>query len=148
MQFSTFSRILLNNIRVLAFAMIFSFIYGAGAIFILTWNASVIGTAMGNTIRSNLGQYAGYIGFERISEYFGIVTIGVLRYAFHGVWEILAYFVGGVAGGIISVAIINKHYMDKNFSHVLFDASELLFISLLLLVWAAYLEAYITPWLF
>ena len=80
-QFSTFSRILLNNIRVLAFAMIFSFIYGAGAIFILTWNASVIGTAMGNTIRSNLGQYAGYIGFERISEYFGIVTIGVLRYA-------------------------------------------------------------------
>src|SRR3990167_7808804 len=45
-QFSTFSKILFNNLKVLSFAILFAFIYGAGAIFILTWNASVIGTAI------------------------------------------------------------------------------------------------------
>ncbi len=147
-QFSTFAKILLNNIKVLAFAILFAFVYGAGAIFILTWNASVIGTAMGNFIRSNLSQYAGVIGFEKFSSYFNVVSIGLLRYVIHGVPEILAYFYGGLAGGIISVAIIKKHYEDGRFSHILFDVSELLVISISFLLIAAFLEVYITPLLF
>jgi len=69
-QFSTFSKILFNNIKVLSFAILFAFIYGAGAIFILTWNASVIGTAIGNFIRSNISQYAGLLGFDKFASYF------------------------------------------------------------------------------
>src|SRR3989338_702926 len=53
-QFSIFSKIFLNNVKVLSFSILFAFIYGAGAIFILTWNASVIGTAIGNFVRVNL----------------------------------------------------------------------------------------------
>lgn len=147
-QFSTFSKILFNNIKVLSFAILFAFIYGAGAIFILTWNASVIGTAIGNFIRSNLSQYAGLLGFEKFSSYFNVVSIGLLRYILHGIPEILAYFYGGLAGGIISVAIIKKHYKDEKFSHVLFDVSELLIISISFLLIAAFIEAYITPILF
>jgi uncharacterized membrane protein SpoIIM required for sporulation len=147
-NFLSFTQILSNNIRVLAFSVLFSFIYGAGAIFILTWNASVIGAAIGNTIRSNLGQYAGYIGLGNIANYFNIVALGVLRYALHGVWEILAYFVGALAGGIISVVVISQHYKHKNFHHIILDVSELLFIGLIILVWAAYVEVYITPILF
>ena len=147
-QFSTFSKILFNNIKVLSFAILFAFIYGAGAIFILTWNASVIGTAIGNFIRSNLSQYAGLLGFEKFSSYFNVVSIGLLRYILHGIPEILAYFYGGLAGGIISVAIIKKHYKDERFSHVLFDVSELLIISISFLLIAAFIEAYITPILF
>ena len=49
-SFETFTNILFNNLRVLSFCILFSFIYGAGAIFILTWNASVIGAAIGNFI--------------------------------------------------------------------------------------------------
>jgi len=147
-QLSTFSRILLNNIKVLAFATLFAFIYGAGAIFILTWNASVIGTAIGNFIRSNLSQYAGLLGFEKFASYFNIVSIGLLRYILHGIPEILAYFYGGLAGGIISVAIIKKHYKDERFSHIIFDISELLVIALAFLLVAAFIEVYITPILF
>ena len=147
-QFSTFSKILINNIRVLAFAILFAFIYGAGAIFILTWNASIIGTAIGNFIRSNLSQYASLAGFEQFSAYLNVASYGLLRYSLHGIPEILAYFYGGLAGGIISVAIIKKHYKNKKFSHILFDVSELLVISITFLLVAAFIEVYITPKLF
>tara|TARA_Y100000310_G_scaffold333952_1_gene412579 strand:+ start:7148 stop:7999 length:852 start_codon:yes stop_codon:yes gene_type:complete len=147
-QFSTFSKIFLNNVKVLSFAVLFAFIYGAGAIFILTWNASVIGTAIGNFIRSSLSEYASLLGFERISSYLGVVSIGLLRYALHGIPEILAYFYGGLAGGIISVAVIKKHYKSKKFSNIVFDISELLIISLAFLIVAAFVEVYITPLLF
>ena len=147
-QFSTFSKILFNNIKVLVFAILFAFIYGAGAIFILTWNASVIGTAIGNFIRTNISQYAGLLGFEKFSSYFGVASIGLLRYILHGIPEIIAYFYGGLAGGIISVAIIKKHYKDEKFFHIIFDISELLVISIMFLLIAAFIEVYITPLLF
>ena len=147
-QFSTFSKIFFNNVKVLSFAILFAFIYGAGAIFILTWNASVIGTAIGNFIRSNLSDYAGLLGFDKFSSYFNVISVGLLRYILHGIPEILAYFYGGLAGGIISVAVVKKHYKDEKFSHILFDVSELLIISLAFLLVAAFIEVYITPILF
>ena len=51
-----FSKIFFNNVKVLIFCILFSFVYGAGAIFILTWNASVIGTAIGNFKRPEPGN--------------------------------------------------------------------------------------------
>ncbi len=147
-QFSAFSKIFFNNVKVLSFSILFAFIYGAGAIFILTWNASVIGTAIGNFIRSNLSGYAGLLGFDKFSGYFNVISVGLLRYVLHGIPEILAYFYGGLAGGIISVAVIKKHYKDEKFSHILFDVSELLIISLAFLLVAAFIEVYITPMLF
>ena len=138
----------MNNIKVLSFAILFAFIYGAGAIFILTWNASVIGTAIGNFIRSNISQYAGLFGFDKFANYFSVASIGLLRYILHGIPEILAYFYGGLAGGIISVAIIRKHYKDERFSHIVFDISEMILIAVSFLVAAAFIEVYITPLLF
>jgi uncharacterized membrane protein SpoIIM required for sporulation len=143
-----FKKIFLNNIKVLAFAILFAFIYGAGAIFILTWNASVIGAAIGNFIRVNMGQYAESIGLAKVSSYFGVISIGLLRYVLHGIPEILAYFYGGLAGGILSVAVINGHFKDKKFSIILFDISELIAISIIFLIVAAFIEVYITPVLF
>ncbi len=137
-----------NNVKVLIFAIIFSFIYGAGAIFILTWNATVIGTAIGKFIRSNLSLYASLFGFEKISGYFQVVSVGLLKYSLHGIPEILGYFYGGLAGGIISVAIINKHYQDKKFSKILTDVSHLLLLSLFYILMAALIEVYVTPILF
>jgi len=147
-QFPVFTKILLNNLKVLTFAILFAFIYGAGAIFILTWNASVIGTAIGNFIRSNLSEYANTLGLAKFSAYFGVVSIGLLRYSLHGIPEIIAYFYGGLAGGIISVAIAKGHYKNEKFSNILFDVSELLVISLSFLLVAAFLEVYVTPLLF
>ena len=43
-----------NNMYVLIFTLVFSLIFGAGVIFILAWNASVIGAAIGIFTNSSL----------------------------------------------------------------------------------------------
>ncbi len=147
-QTTLLSRIFLNNIKVLIFCILFSFIYGSGAIFILTWNASVIGAAAGNFIRTNLAHYADAAGLQKIGAYFYVGSLSVLRYAVHGLPEILAYFVAALAGGIISIAIVKKDYNNKRFQKVLLDISDLVLLSVLILFIAALLEVFVTPVLF
>ncbi len=147
-QLAIFSIIFLNNVKVLAFSILFALIYGAGAIFIMTWNATVIGTAIGNFIRTNIDHYMSAISLVGQNSYFHIVSLGLLKYALHGVPEIAAYFYGGLAGGILSVAIIRKHYQTQHFRTVLVDFSELVMIALAFLLVAAFLEVYVTPTLF
>ncbi len=142
---ANFSRIFFNNIKVLIFCILFSFLYGAGAIFILTWNASVIGTAMGNIIRSNLASAAQAVGFEQISGYLGAVSLGLLRYMIHGIPEILSYFAAGLAGGIISIAVIRHDFEGRKFEHIVLDAADLLLIAIGLIFIAGTLEVWITP---
>ncbi|MDA1337618.1 MAG: stage II sporulation protein M [bacterium] len=137
-----FSRIFFNNLKVLIFCLIFSFLYGSGAIFILTWNASVIGTAIGNFIRSNITADSG------IFHYFEISSLGLLRYFIHGIPEILAYFVGGLAAGIISIGVIRHDFISKRFNAVIVDASDLIVLAIAILFVAALIEVFITPVLF
>lgn len=136
-----FSKILANNVKVLMFCIFFSFFYGAGAIFILTWNSTVISAAIGNFVRNNLGSLTGI-------SYFSIFSIGVFRYMTHGIFEILAYFMGGLAGGIISIAVIRHELGTKRFFHVLVDSIDLVLLAVGILVLAAFVEVYITPVLF
>ena len=132
--FSTFSNIFLNNIKVMAFSLLFSFIYGFGAIFILSWNASVIGAAIGAFIRSNVG-----------GNYISIFYYGLIRYMIHGIPEILAYFTAGLAGGIISIAIVRHDFRDEKFKHILIDSIDLIIGAVLLLVVAGVIEVFVTP---
>src|SRR3989344_2798783 len=67
---NTFARIFINNIRVLMFSVFFGFFYGAGAIFILTWNASVISAAIGNFIKKYIGEIALTAGSTNAFNYF------------------------------------------------------------------------------
>jgi len=143
-----FSKIFLNNIKVLVFCILFSFIYGMGAIFILTWNASVIGVAAGNFIRTQVASYATSLGLAKFSAYLYVVSLSFVRYFIHGVPEILAYFVAALAGGIISVALVKHDFGTKNFEKILLDASDLLLLAIGLLFIAAVIEVYITPVLF
>tara|TARA_Y100000310_G_scaffold345857_1_gene471565 strand:- start:18071 stop:18922 length:852 start_codon:yes stop_codon:yes gene_type:complete len=144
-QFKLFNLIFFNNLRVLVFALLFSFVYSSGAIFILTWNATVIGTAIGNFIRSNIAVASSSFGFFQAGGYLHIVSLGLLRYVIHGVPEIVAYFYGGLAGGILSMAIIKRHYKTPHFNHILADFFELLLISVAFLLVAGFLEVYVTP---
>ena len=136
------SKIFFNNLKVLVFCILFAFIYGFGAIFILTWNASVIGAAMGNFIRANLGNA------PSIASYFHIGSLGILRYAVHGIPEIAAYFIAGLAGAIISIAVVRHDFKSDRFEHVLLDSAELILLSVIVLVSAAFLEVFVTPVLF
>lgn len=145
---SIFSKIFFNNLKVLAFSIVFALIYGAGAIFILAWNATVIGAAIGNFIRANMSSYTSSLGLLQAGNYFHVVSLGLLKYSIHGIPEIAAYFYGGLAGGILSVALIRRHFKTNKFPAVLLDFSELILIAIGFLVAAAFLEVYVTPVLF
>jgi len=144
-KLSLFGNIFINNIKVLFFCLVFSFLYGTGAMFILTWNASVIATAMGTLVKNELGNAAHLVGLPYLSAYFGAATFSFFRYMTHGIIEIAAYFIAGLAGGIISIALI-KHNLKED--KVLVDALDLILISLGFLFVAAFVEVYITPVIF
>lgn len=139
-----FFMILFNNSKVLIFALLFSFVYGVGAIFILTWNASVIGYAIGLNIQSDIAALGttSFLGWIKISAF------GLLQYSIHGIPEILAYFVGGLAAGIISVAVMKRRLEPDKFKKILVDSSDLILIAFVLLIVAAFAEVFVTPIVF
>jgi len=63
----------------------------------------------------------------------------------HGFFEIAAYFIAGLAGGIISIALIKHNLKERR---VLVDSLDLILISLAMLLVAALIEVFITPILF
>jgi len=124
--------ILQNNIYVMIFTLFLSIIFGAGAIFVLAWNASVIAAA--------IGIFAKY----QLSE----IPLGLVRYMIHGFPEIAAYFITALAGGIFGVGVLRNGLKSKRFLHVFENVIILLFIAILILVLAALIEVYFTPILF
>jgi uncharacterized membrane protein SpoIIM required for sporulation len=144
-QLGLLTRIFLNNLKVLFFCIVFAFLYGTGAIFILTWNASVVATAIGNFFKTELAQGASLVGMSSMSVYFGAASLSVLRYMTHGILEMASYFIAGLAGGIISIALI-KHNLKED--RVLVDALDMILLSLGFLVVAAFVEVYVTPLMF
>jgi len=121
-----------NNIYVMIFTLLLSLIFGAGAIFVLAWNASVIAAA--------IGIFTKY----QISE----IPLGLARYMIHGFPEIAAYFITALAGGIFGVGIIRNGIKGKKFIHVLENSVILLFVAVVIIVVAAFIEVYFTPILF
>ena len=127
-----FLSIIENNIYVLIFTLIFSLVFGAGAIFILIWNASVIAAAIGIFAKYQIAN----------------IPLGVARYMIHGFPEIAAYFVAALAGGIFGVGAIRHGIKDKRFLRVVENVVILLFVAVVILIIAAVIEVYLTPTLF
>lgn len=127
-----FFNILINNIYVLIFTLIFSLTFGAGAIFILAWNASVIAAAIGIFTESS----------------FQNIHLGLMRYMIHGIPEIAAYFIAALAGGILSTAIIRNECRKDKLWCVLQDSVDLIIVAIIVLVISAFIEVFITPALF
>jgi len=127
-----FGGIFTNNLYVLIFAILFSLIFGAGGIFILTWNASVIAAAMVIFAKRDILT----------------LPISLIRYMIHGVPEIAAYFIGTLAGGIIGISIIRREYKTDKFWNILHDSLLLIISAIVILLIAAAIEVFITPRLF
>ena len=127
-----FLSIIENNVYVMLFTLIFSLIFGAGALFVLVWNASVISAA--------IGIFAQY----RVSD----IPLGIARYIIHGLPEIAAYFITALAGGIFGIGLIRHGVKDRRFLKVVENVIILIFIALIILIIAALLEVYVTPIIF
>ncbi len=119
-----FNLIFQNNMKVLILAIITSFIYGAGALFLITWNASVIGILIGKSFLE--------LDFLR---FFGLLP--------HGIPELLGYFVAAMAGGIASAALTRKHHLLERFDIIMKDVFLLLLLSIFSLFVGAIIEAFL-----
>lgn len=122
--------ILENNLRVLVISILFAFFYGAGAVFILAWNASVMGFVIGNLARNAFGLSA--------------LPIIFTKYFLHGIFEMGAYFIGALAGGILFIALIKGDLNGRSMRRTLFDIFVMLLISVALLIVAALIETHIS----
>lgn len=121
---STFLKIAVNNIGVLVLSTLFAFIFGSGAIFILSWNASVLSSAIGLTAKS-VGGIAG-------------IPIALATYLPHGMFEIVAYFLGGIAGGILSAAVMKRK--TELFGVIVKDSIKVIVVAIALLFVSAVIE--------
>lgn len=125
-----------NNTQVMLLVFIMSAMFGAGAIFVLAWNASIISVFSGFAVQKLVGSglpahYAFAYGLP--------ASLGSI--ALHGIPEILAYFIAGIAGGILSVGIIRENFGSKEFKIVFKDAVVFLVIAEVMILAAAYVEA-------
>lgn len=125
-------QIVRNNVSVLIFTLVFSLIFGAGVIFVLAWNASVIAAAIGIFTKSTLSD----------------LPYGLARYMIHGIPEIAAYFIVALAGGIVSVAVIKHEAGEERFWEILHDSFALIGTALIVLLIAGVMEVYLTPLFF
>ncbi|MBU5689964.1 MAG: stage II sporulation protein M [Candidatus Aenigmatarchaeota archaeon] len=123
---SQFFEIFTNNIGVLSISFLLSFLIGTGAILVLSWNASVLATAIGMVAKS-LGGLHG-------------LPIAIMTFLPHGVFEITAYFIGAIGGGLISAAVARKH---SKFSLILKDALILFLIAVVMLIIGGVIETFL-----
>ena len=95
--------------------------------------------AVGSFIKNNLFHVTSSIGYLQLT------SIGLLKYMTHGIPEIAAYFIGALASGIISFALVKHDYKSKHFKRIIGDGIDLILISILILFIAGLIEIFVTP---
>ncbi len=133
-QRGSFELFFINNSQVMILMFVLSTMFGAGAIFILAWNASVVGVYIGSFVQSLAGKMGA-------AAYIYGVPVGLGSLALHGIPEILAYFIAGLAGGILSVGIVRESALSKEFKLIFRDSLTLLVVAEFLIIIAALIEA-------
>ena len=123
-----FATIIMNNMGLLFFFFLLAIFYGSGSIFLLTWNASVLGIMWGNAMRALwLGNSAAF-------------AAGTLMPIPYMVPEVLAYFLAAIGGGIVAVHL---HTQKKVLPVAMKDSIVLLGLSIVILIAAGIIETII-----
>lgn len=126
--------IIINNVKVMVVSLIFALFYGAGSIFILAWNASIMGFVIGNLARDTFGVIAFPIAFT--------------KYFLHGIPEMFAYIIAALGGGILYVSFLKGDLFKKGRTkRILIDVGLMMLIALFIIFLAALIEVYISPFI-
>lgn len=120
--------ITINNLKVMAISFVLSFLLVVGALYVLSWNASILALFLASFLRQ--GLYETF--YER--------TLGILP---HAPIEILAYFLAGIAGAMLSVGMIREKLTSKEFRLIFKDSMLLLSLATLAVILGAFLEVFI-----
>ena len=118
--------VLEHNLTVLAFMFIFTLVYGIGSIYLLLWNASIIGVFIGTKLTQ--------LGVPGLLQ-------SVLAILPHGILEVTAYFLASIAGGILSFALMREHHKREEFKFILTDVALITVVAIAALLLAAILES-------
>ena len=129
-----FSFILINNLKVLLLFFTLSIIFGAGSIYLLLWNSSIIGVFLG--LRAS--EYSGNLLFK----YILFPLYSFVRILPHGTLEFLGYFLASLSGGMLSLALIASKNI-KDVEQVISDSLLLLLFSIFFIVVGAFVEAFL-----
>ncbi len=122
-----------NNILVLIICLLLSFVYGAGSILFLTWNASVWGIIFGYFAHQTAISQATHpvLGF----------WVYIVPYLPHLITEAVAYISAAIVGGVISKAVIREKIGSFKFNHIVTDAFLLMLVAIVLIIVGAVIEA-------
>lgn len=126
---SLFERIITNNLWVFFLTFVVSFIFSAGMVFVLVWNASVLG-----------------VFIARASGGLANVHMTMLSYLPHGLLEIAAYVLAGISGALLSYQFgyyyTTKEYKLETFLRVVKDSFVLIIGGLGCLLVAGIIEVF------
>ncbi len=131
-----FGRFFFNNTQVMVLMFVLSVLFGAGAVFILSWNAAVIATYVGAIMKSFAAQ-----GTGTAAAYLYGLPVGLGSITLHGIPEIVAYFIAGIGGGILSVGMLREKWKSREFGTILQDSILMFFCAEMLILIAALIEA-------
>jgi uncharacterized membrane protein SpoIIM required for sporulation len=93
-----FQELMANNFKVMFACFVLAFLTGNGAIFLITWNASVWGTVFGITAKC-AAEYA------HVHPVYYFLLIMVIVFP-HMLLEAMAYFLAAISGSIISKDVL------------------------------------------
>ncbi len=137
-----FYEILKNNMFVLIACFVISLLTGDGAVFLITWNASVWGTIFGITARDAAasGSPIVFLGSAHPLFYLLVILFIVLP---HGILEISSYILAALSGGVISKEVLLKRFNSKRFNKVFLYNFQLVLVALILLILGALVETWV-----
>lgn len=130
-----FFDLLSNNFLVLVAVFIIALLTGDGAIFLITWNASVWGAIFGITAK-NAGLFAG----KHPLYFFGIILLVVFP---HMILEAMSYFLAAISGSVISKDVILEQFASERFMEVFSFNLYLLLFALGFLLLGAGVETFV-----
>ncbi len=122
-----------NNLGVLGLVMLFSFMFGAGAVYIITWNASIVGVLIGTIARQQAAMGSSLAMSYLIALPYSLVSIFP-----HGVFEIGGYFLGGLTSGMLGAAMLRSDYKNKT---VMKDLTIITLLSVIFVIIGAAIES-------
>ncbi|MFP4424602.1 MAG: stage II sporulation protein M [Candidatus Woesearchaeota archaeon] len=129
-----------HNFQLLFFIFLTSFIFGSGALFILVWNASIIGVYIGEI--ANRGMHLITSPFGKIAVYFKTLPVSLGGLLLHGIFEVTGFFIAALAGGILSVVLIKHNIRDKHVLKIFLDSVLLFGIATILIFIGAFIESW------
>jgi len=130
-----FKTIFYNNLNVLLLCLVTAFIFGDGAIILITWNASVWGTIFGVMAKSaafNIGK----------SPFYLFITVLLIVFP-HMMLEAFSYICSATSGAVISRGLAWEQFMSDRFKRMLKNTIILLIFSIIVLVIAVTIETYV-----